>query len=89
MGFEPTRRLNTAYAISSRAPSANSDTSPYNEEFIKWRRERRTTQKVSVRLLYLMERLRRFRIRNHMPNAPTPMIAHPPKPALVSPYSSS
>jgi hypothetical protein len=29
VGFEPTRRLNTAYAISSRAPSANSDTSPY------------------------------------------------------------
>ena len=29
MGFEPTRRLNTAYAISNRAPSANSDTSPY------------------------------------------------------------
>jgi hypothetical protein len=28
VGFEPTRRLNTAYAISSRAPSANSDTSP-------------------------------------------------------------
>ena len=28
MGFEPTRRLNTAYAISNRAPSANSDTSP-------------------------------------------------------------
>src|SRR3712207_3800657 len=27
-GFEPTRRLDTAYAISSRAPSANSDTSP-------------------------------------------------------------
>src|SRR4028118_1603758 len=29
VGFEPTRRLNTAYAISSRAPSANSDTSPF------------------------------------------------------------
>jgi hypothetical protein len=28
VGFEPTRRFNTAYAISSRAPSANSDTSP-------------------------------------------------------------
>jgi hypothetical protein len=28
VGFEPTRRLNTAYAISNRAPSANSDTSP-------------------------------------------------------------
>jgi hypothetical protein len=28
VGFEPTRRLQTAYAISSRAPSANSDTSP-------------------------------------------------------------
>ncbi len=28
MGFEPTRRLDTAYAISNRAPSANSDTSP-------------------------------------------------------------
>src|SRR5919107_6283628 len=28
VGFEPTRRLNPAYAISSRAPSANSDTSP-------------------------------------------------------------
>ena len=27
-GFEPSRRLNTAYAISNRAPSANSDTSP-------------------------------------------------------------
>ena len=32
MGFEPTRRLNTAYAISSRAPSANSDTSPFGAE---------------------------------------------------------
>src|SRR5918995_952338 len=31
VGFEPTRRLNTAYAISSRAPSANSDTSPYTK----------------------------------------------------------
>src|ERR671911_174091 len=30
VGFEPTRRFNTAYAISSRAPSANSDTSPRN-----------------------------------------------------------
>ena len=29
-GFEPSRRLNTAYAISNRAPSANSDTSPRN-----------------------------------------------------------
>jgi hypothetical protein len=28
VGFEPTRRLDTAYAISNRAPSANSDTSP-------------------------------------------------------------
>ena len=28
VGFEPTRRLQTVYAISSRAPSANSDTSP-------------------------------------------------------------
>jgi hypothetical protein len=28
VGFEPTRRLYTAYAISNRAPSANSDTSP-------------------------------------------------------------
>ncbi len=27
-GFEPSRRLDTAYAISNRAPSANSDTSP-------------------------------------------------------------
>jgi integrase len=27
-GFEPSRRLNTAYAISNRAPSADSDTSP-------------------------------------------------------------
>jgi hypothetical protein len=37
VGFEPTRRFNTAYAISSRAPSANSDTSPETllEEFIK------------------------------------------------------
>ena len=32
VGFEPTRRLNTAYAISSRAPSANSDTSPEDTE---------------------------------------------------------
>jgi hypothetical protein len=30
VGFEPTRRLYAAYAISSRAPSANSDTSPEN-----------------------------------------------------------
>src|SRR5215211_1209893 len=36
VGFEPTRRLNTAYAISSRAPSANSDTSPYHREFSRW-----------------------------------------------------
>ena len=28
VGFEPTRRLHTAYANSNRAPSANSDTSP-------------------------------------------------------------
>src|SRR5918993_2853903 len=28
VGFEPTRRLNTVYTISNRAPSANSDTSP-------------------------------------------------------------
>ena len=33
VGFEPTRRLNTAYAISNRAPSANSDTSPGRREF--------------------------------------------------------
>ena len=32
VGFEPTRRLNTAYAISNRAPSANSDTSPKNTQ---------------------------------------------------------
>ena len=39
VGFEPTRRFNTAYAISSRAPSANSDTSPAtNKESIRWGR---------------------------------------------------
>src|SRR5215207_10941154 len=35
VGFEPTRRLQTAYAISSRAPSANSDTSPNRRESTK------------------------------------------------------
>jgi hypothetical protein len=32
VGFEPTGRLQTFHAISSRAPSANSDTSPNNGE---------------------------------------------------------
>lgn len=39
VGFEPTRRLNTAYAISNRAPSANSDTSP---ETLPWQFTRET-----------------------------------------------
>src|SRR5215216_7116525 len=39
VGFEPTRRLFAAYAISSRAPSANSDTSPCVREFSRWRSE--------------------------------------------------
>src|SRR5918997_4489632 len=52
VGFEPTRRFNTAYAISSRAPSANSDTSPQNADRRVYQTEHRfsdTTERSGTR----------------------------------------